>query len=246
MNLNEIITDKPHLREILGLYENVLHFREATFSISQKLDGVYSNEELEEITDIFSESFFVEREALQPLKEAIMEGEIDLQQVPFLDLGSLSLPYTKEEVAPLLFLMSKPYFISLGLRFNVENTFWLEGKCPVCNASPSVSILAKGKERKFYCSFCEVKGHWKRIGCPHCMTENPKDITIMIFQEEKGMRADICQQCNSYYKTFDREMLNTYDFDILDIISLALDVACWEQGFIRQSPNPLGQTGMIL
>jgi FdhE protein len=122
--------------------------------------------------------------------------------------------------------------------------FWHDGKCPVCSAVPSLSVIEKEAQRKYSCSFCGTAGPFMRIGCPGCLTEDPRGITIISLEGEEGMRADTCEKCGSYVKTFEGPMMEGHSMDMLDIMSITLDIIVQEKGFKRNSPNPLGMIKM--
>ena len=84
-----------------------------------------------------------------------------------------------------------------------------------------------------------------RIGCPSCVTENAQDITIISLEGEEGMRADTCEKCRSYYKTFEGSMTIDHSLESLDIMSISLDIVVQEKGFKRHSPNPVGIIKMM-
>ena len=124
----------------------------------------------------------------------------------------------------ILFLISKPLFLAEGRKLDLNGIFWTEGKCPVCNSTPSVSLIGREEKRRFYCTFCETIGHWKRIGCPNCLTENTDDLSIISLEGEEGMRVDTCEKCKGYYKSFESYLLSEYSPDVLDLIRLPLDI----------------------
>jgi FdhE protein len=123
---------------------------------------------------------------------------------------------------------------------DVDDIYWEEGRCPVCNAVPSLSVIEKESRRKYFCSFCGTGGYYTRIGCPNCLTDDPRDITIITLDGEEGMRADTCDKCMSYYKTFEGQMMADNSLEDLDILSLPLDIVVQEKGYKRLSPNPVG------
>ncbi len=79
-----------------------------------------------------------------------------------------------------------------------------------------------------------------RVGCPNCLTENAQDITIITLEGEEGIRADMCEKCKSYVKTFENDLILYHSLDLLDIVSIPVDIVVQDMGFIRHSPNPVG------
>lgn len=243
MIIEEIIEKKPHLKEPLELYKKVLKFKELETKKRENMLSVglsYSQEDIKETINGFSEIFNINSEDLKPLQDALLSGSIDLRKLPLGEAPLFSLPYKEGELLSFLYIISKPFFLTEKRKLNLDDIFWTEGKCHVCSSIPAVSFISKDEKRKFYCSFCETSGPWKRIGCPHCLTENQNDISIITLEGEEGMRADICEACKSYYKSFDSSLLTEYTPELLDLLSIPLDVVVQEKDFKRHAPNPLG------
>jgi FdhE protein len=186
----------------------------------------------------FLKCFEHTKEELGYLKETLQSGRID-----FMCLGTDKEKVSEEEFS-LLYIISRPFFRSMKNFTDVDNINWEEGRCPVCRSIPSISIIEKESRRKYYCSFCGSVGYYKRIGCPHCLTENPRDITIISLEGEEGMRADACAKCKSYFKTFEGDLTVEHSLESLDIMSLPLDIVVQGKGFKRHSPNPVGMIRM--
>jgi FdhE protein len=153
---------------------------------------------------------------------------------------SFSLPYHEDELTMILFLVSKPYFLKLKGLFDVDNIFWQEGRCPICNSMPSMASIDTDGKKHLYCSFCDNTGYYKRIGCPICLNDDTSRINIITAEGEDGFRIDTCDACNSYLKTLEIGLLNNFTPDIADLISLPLDIIAQGKGYKRNSPNPLG------
>ena len=62
---------------------------------------------------------------------------------------------------------------------------------------------------------------------------------------EPGISISACRVCKGYFKTADPEPDGHRDADILDIISLPLDIIAQGKRFHRPCPNPLGITAMV-
>ncbi len=247
MNIEEIIKERPHLKETLNLYKRIFHLKEINVSGLGSLpqdEPMYHRDDIERIITVLSELLEIPEEALMPIKELMLSGRIDIRRLPLGDVMSFDLPYQEEELISLMYLLSKPFFLAERRKLDLQDMFWTEGKCPVCNSIPSVSFIGKEEKRRFYCSYCETVGTWKRIGCPSCLNEDAETITILYLEGEEGMRVDACERCKNYFKSFDSSMLMHYTADLLDLISLPLDIIIQGKGFQRASPNPLGMIRM--
>lgn len=249
IDIKEIIEKKPHLKDSLILYEKLVRFKEAVSCIYKKqisLDDItYPSELIEEIFNSFSSILDVPEENLAPLKEAMRLGQIDLTRLPLNEIPSFSLPYNLDELAMILFLISKPYFLRLRNSCNLDNIFWQEGRCPVCNSTPSIASISEEGKRKLYCSYCETIGYYNRSGCPICFNNDSKKTNIFLFDEEEGFRIYACESCASYIKTVDNNLIRRLTPDVADIISLPLDIIIQGKGFRRLSPNPLGMIKIV-
>jgi FdhE protein len=244
ITIEEIVRRRPHLRNALDFYEKVDAFKRSAADLYKGPfapgDIAYPPELLDAIFGSFSSIFDVSADVLTPLKEAMRFRQIDLSRLPLHEIPAFSMPYHEDELAGILFLISKPYFIRLGSSRGFLETSWVEGRCPVCNAVPSLSFIRQNEARQFYCSYCEYMGPWQRIGCANCRNSDPLRIEIIEIEEEKGFRIDLCNDCKSYLKTANGYMLDDYTPDLIDIVSIPLDIIAQGKGYRRHSPNPIG------
>jgi len=232
------ITVKPHLKDVEELYAKIHGFEKAV-----KLQNTYSpvegahhyrKEDVRTVIDALSRSLDFHAGEPGDLEEAMHSGNID-----FMRLVREHETMPAEEYQ-LLYIMSRPFFKSMKNALTMDDMFWQDGRCPVCSAKPALSVIEKESHRKYFCSFCGTAGSYMRIGCPGCLTEDPRDITIMSLEGEEGMRADMCEKCKSYVKTFESSMTDGHSMDSLDILSIPLDIIVQEKGFKRHAPNPVG------
>ena len=249
MNVEEIIQEKPHLRETIQLYEKVLTFNSVVAKMTNTItrdEVTYPPDMADVVMERFSSHFGIPEEHLSPFKEALKMGQLDFTRLPLNEIPSFSFPYHEDELRLILFLMSKPFFLRLGEMYHLNGSTWEEGKCPVCHAKPSLASIDSENRRKLYCSYCGTKGYYKRLGCPLCSSEDTSKITLFTFDEENGFRIDACHQCGSYIKTVITESIieNRLTPDLADLVSLPLDVIAQGKGFQRHSPNPIGMTKM--
>jgi len=248
ITIEEIAEKRPHLKDALRVYGKVTEF-------NRKIEGMhitspfpedinYPPSFIDPIIESFSSVFDVPADILAPLKEAMKLGQVDISRLPLNETPAFSLPYHEGELKNLLFLISKPFFLRLGDSLEVSTLFWEEGRCPVCHAVPSLSFI-KPEGKTLSCSYCSSRGKWHRIGCPHCQNRDARKLEILEVEQEKGFRIDLCNECKSYLKTMDEGLLSEYTPELLDIMSLPLDILAQDRGYQRRSPNPIGVTGMI-
>ena len=236
------INVKPYLKDVDELYKRVCEF-EAAVKLKHKYSPVtdsrrYISEDVDEVLTAFSDSLQITPEELISIKSAMKSDDVDLMSLRFDDTLSA-------DEFSLLYMLGRPFYKSLKSSADVDDIYWQEGRCPVCNAVPTLSTLEKESRRKYSCSYCGSGGYYARIGCPNCLTEDPQDMTVVTLDGEEGMRADTCDKCMSYCKTFDGQMTEDNSMDELDIISLPLDIIVQEKGYNRSSPNPVGMMRMV-
>ena len=232
---------KPYLKDVDDLYKKVCEF-ESAVKLKHKYSPVtdsrrYIKEDVDEVLTAFSNSLSIMPEELISIKNAMQSGDLDLMSLRFDETIS-------EDEFSLLYMIARPFYKSMKSSAEMDDIYWQEGRCPVCNAVPTLSTLGKESRRKYFCSFCGSRGNYARIGCPNCLTDDPQDMTVITLEGEEGMRADTCDKCMSYCKTFEGQMTADNSLDELDIISIPLDIVVQEKGYSRLSPNPVGMMRM--
>jgi FdhE protein len=251
MNLEEIIQEKPHLKETIRLYEKVLIFNAAASKFIDHIccdDVAYPPSLVGRITESFSSVFAIPEEHLHPLREALTLRQIDFARLPRNEIPAFLLPYREDEIGLILFLISRPYFIRRGEMYQrLMAKAWEEGKCPVCNAKPSLGSIDSENRRKLYCPFCSTTGYFRRLGCPLCLNEDASTTTLFTFENESGFRVDACDRCGSYIKTVVNESIieGRLTPDLADLVSLPLDIRAQGKGYRRHSPNAVGMIRMV-
>jgi FdhE protein len=243
MSYDELIKERPYLKEILELYHKLKGIDDIKVTLSGDMfsskPGI-TDEEVREITFLVGRAFGLDEEDVHLLGKKVCEGKIPLREIPLRIPEMPALPFEREELEVILFLIARPYLRAEKERMNLDGIFWAEGRCPVCNGAPVLSFLEKEEKRRFLCSYCGTMGPWRRTGCPFCGSDTPEETSIITAENEKGMKIYGCNACKSYLKGFEMELLAEHSPGILDILSLPLDVIAQEKGFKRHAPNPLG------
>jgi FdhE protein len=241
--IEDIIRKKPHLTDPFRFYEKAVKFTESVreLHLPVRLEmHSYPRESVDRIFEIFSATFELPEGTLSPLKQAMGLSEIDFTRLPLGETPAFSLPYPEDDLTMLLFLISKPYFLGLREACSLDNRFWEEGRCPVCNAQPSISWIGEEGRRQLSCSFCGTVGYHERIGCMICQNNDGPKQNVFLFEGEEGFRVNTCDACRSYVKTIEAGMLSRMGPEVADLMSLPLDIVVQEKGFQRRSPNPIG------
>ncbi len=234
---------KPHLKEIMKLYRKVLDFESKVslkyeYTIMANAHYCYVKDDIDRVIDAFSKVFNLSHEETGTLKESMHSGDID-----FMRFRSDEVSLIDDHFA-ILYILGRPFFQSVKKFADVENIYWQEGRCPVCSAVPSLSVIEKDAQRRYYCSYCGSGGNYKRIGCPFCKNEDSEKISILYLQDNKkedyqDTRIDACKACKSYVKTF-HGMPSDQTIEEMDLLSLPFDIVAQNNGFSRRSPNPVG------
>jgi FdhE protein len=245
--VDELIKEKPHLADPLRFYGKAVGFMDAAEELAVTpgpAQTAYPPDIVARIVDIFSRAIELPEGTLAPLKQALELGEIDFTRLPLREVPAFSLPYAEEDLAMILFLVSRPFFLALSKSCNLNGRLWEEGKCPVCNAQPSLSSLRRDGRKELYCSFCGTSGEVLRAQCPVCLNQDSAQLHIFTFTGEEGFSVQTCDACKSYVKNAEPELLSRFGLDLADLMSLPLDMVIQQKGYSRRSPNPLGMINM--
>jgi FdhE protein len=208
IDIQALIEQRPHLKDPLEFYARWQLFQREALKISS-IEGshlsaadskTYPREEVEAVFQLFVSIFDLPGEELEPLGQALAAGDIDFMRLPLGELPDLPLSCGKEALATILFLLSRPYFQTLGESFPQNGSQWENGRCPMCSALPALSSIAEGPQRRLHCSFCGTEGPYRFTGCPNCGNEDTSKLNILIPEDESGFRISTCDECKTYVK----------------------------------------------
>jgi FdhE protein len=112
--------------------------------------------------------------------------------------------------------------------------------CPVCGSEPVASVVRIGGAeqglRYLQCSLCSAEWHAVRIKCVYC--DSTKGISYYgIEGGNAAIKAERCDQCDSYLKILYMEKDPSVDAVADDVASVALDVLMAESGMARGGLN---------
>ena len=252
MNIDELIAKKPHLTDVFRFYERATTFNETVRGLLSAEPAFpdnmrsYPASVIDPIFQHFSVLTEVPQDMLAPLKRAMEVGDIDLTRLPFREVPAFSLPYPEDDLAMLLFLLSRPYFSLLRDARPMDGQAWERGKCPVCGGQPTLLSNGPDGPTRLHCSYCETTGPSASGGCPVCLDVDDRKRTRLTFDGEEGFTITTCDHCRSYVKTVDAATLRGATPDVADLMSLPLDLVVQEKGYVRCAPNPLGMLRMSM
>jgi len=247
MKIDELIAKKPHLADLFRFYERTTTFNrlvQELLSADPAFTAIemrsYPRSVIDPVFLHFTVLTDVPLDMLAPLKRAMEVGDIDFTRLPFREVPAFSLPYPEDDLAMLLFLLSRPYFSLLREARPRDGQAWEQGRCPVCNGRPA--LLSNGPENptQLHCSYCGTTGTPASVGCPVCLNDDGQKRNCLTFQGEEGFLITTCDHCRSYVKTVDVAMRRHATPDVADLLSLPLDLVVQEKGYVRAAPNPLG------
>jgi len=244
--IEEIIAKKPHLEGPLRFYEKSIQFADAVKALgmpSRPGLNAYPPEFIGRIVERFLSVIDLPEGSLSPLKQALELGQIDFKRVPLLEVPAFSLPYPEDDLMMLLFLLSRPYFLVMHDVLQRDGVPWEEGRCPVCSARPSL-LTGSPDGLQQHCSFCGTMGRYDSVGCPVCHNKDTALLNTFIVRKEKGFTVRACDLCKAYVKIVDEKQLGRMTPDLVDLMSLPLDIVVQEKGYKRPSPNPVGMVRM--
>lgn len=171
----------------------------------------------------------------------LVEGEEALRK----DLMSIE-GVNPEVVMFILFNALKRPFLEAAYRCgSVDTSTWEKGYCPVCGGEPAVAyLMGEGGKRHLICYRCEVHWRYRRLICPYCGHENPKD-SGYLYSEDPDYRtlfASACRECNSYIKGWriEGDDLGSAHPEVEDLKTPGFDRAVEDEGFSRGAPNIYG------
>jgi FdhE protein len=248
IDIQALVKQRPHLKDPLELYARWQHFDSEVANLLPKERSAisaadakaYPREIAGRIFQLFATIFDLPQEAFSPLSLALETGEIDFMRLPLDELPPLlSLSCDDEELAKILFLFCRPYFLALCQAFPLNGSEWANGRCPLCSAQAALSTIIEGPKRLLHCSFCGTSGPYRFIGCPNCGTIDTEKLNTIVSDDEPGFSISTCDACHTYVKVAENSILSKMTLDLADLASLPLDIIAQEKGYARKSPNPI-------
>lgn len=236
INFEILRVERPYLESPLNLYERVYKFlREC-----DNIEG--SSRFIDEVLEKFHNTFEIPFEFISFLKEIIKNNErilfddpASLREILFIERS------LEEEIKRLLFYIKLPFFRLMAREKREFKTDESKNKCLICGEFFSLSMIDEENKRYMICSICGSEKEIFRIGCSYCLHRDCEKIDILVDEDE--VRVELCKECKTYIKSFKKTSdiyLKYPDPNLIDIISLPLDVVAQKRGFIRRSPNILG------
>lgn len=248
IDIQTLIEKRPHLKDPLELYGKWQRFQhevvellpKKTAAVSPEESRAYPRQSAAAVWQLFVDIFGLPKKEMEPLRQALEDGDIDFMRLPIGEFPVLSsLPYSVEEQAGILFLLCRPYFLALRETYPLDGSPWEDGRCPLCSARAALTSVSEGPKRNLHCSFCGTSGPYRFIGCPNCATIDTAKLNSIISDDEPGFRVVTCDACQTYVKVMEHSVLHEMTMDLADLSSLPLDIIAQGKGYARMAPNPI-------
>jgi FdhE protein len=180
---------------------------------------------------------------------AALPGEVEAQELFVSQAFTPGANLTEKiegDISPetLTFLLShtvKPFMKEYGriMSSYYDPEQWLKGTCPVCGGKPTFSLLNKDAGTRYlYCGLCEVKWHYRRLGCPYCGDNESQFFTVEGLEK---YRVYFCDKCRGYIKTINGKILSesylandSLDLFWEDVNTVQLDLLAMQEGYFNQ------------
>jgi FdhE protein len=248
INIDNLIEQRPHLKDPFEFYARWQRFqREAEALLPQDRavlgpaqSRAYPPDSAGAVLRSFATVFDLSSEALAPLARALEAGELDFMRLSLDELPAVSLAPAAGDLAGILFLLSRPWFLRLREAGALDGTEWKGGRCPLCSARPALASIVEGPRRHLHCSWCGTTGPYRFIGCPNCGNEVAEQLGTLTAEKEAGFRVTTCDACRTYIKVVEGGLLHEMNPDLADLASLPLDIVAQGKGYSRTAPNPIG------
>jgi len=105
------------------------------------------------------------------------------------------------------------------------------GTCPFCGTHPRMAFDSE-TSRELACLLCKKQGRFQRIGCPFCGNADHETLGYFDVEGVEGVRVQYCSECKHYLKVFDTRKRTVRDAETEDVLSLDLDTAAQEEGYL--------------
>lgn len=125
----------------------------------------------------------------------------------------------------------------LSFEKSFDNDKWLKEICPFCGGKPTIGFITSEGQRFLQCVNCDTKWRFRRAQCPFCLEESGEYFPFQL--DEINLRAEVCNNCMAYIKSFLGEMEEDSSF-LLDTKTLVIDKEMQERGYKKETLSVLG------
>lgn len=121
------------------------------------------------------------------------------------------------------------------------------GHCPICSREPDLAELSSAEHGRRYllCLPCDLRWHFKRMGCPHCGNMDFERLGYLLVGNDQAYKIYHCEACKGYLKTIDRRDDNAPLHSPSPLLENArtcfLDILAVEKGYHPTPEKPAEQ-----
>jgi len=115
--------------------------------------------------------------------------------------------------------------------------------CPFCGSKPQVGALrpeGDGGKRFLICALCGTDWEYRRLVCPACGEEDPRELAVYTADEFSHVRVEACDTCHSYIKTVDLTKDARAVPVVDELATIPLNLWATEHGYGKSQTNLLG------
>jgi formate dehydrogenase maturation protein FdhE len=105
------------------------------------------------------------------------------------------------------------------------------GRCPFCGTYPRIA-LDSDTSRELACLLCGQQWRFSRLACPFCGNDDHETLGYFDLEGLEGIRVQYCSQCRHYLKVVDTRARMVRDPETEDVLSMDLDTAAQEEGYL--------------
>jgi len=177
-------------------------------------------------------------EVLREVWAELMGGEpgVDLEKALRAFAGDEPFPEGQHDALEALPMFLRPAVTGYLTRLRETNEGLQEagtggGSCPFCGTYPRIAFDSE-TSRELACLLCGKQWRFKRIGCPFCGSADHETLGYFGVEGVEGVRVQYCSECKHYLKVFDTRKRAIRDAETEDVLSLDLDTAAQEEGYL--------------
>jgi FdhE protein len=119
----------------------------------------------------------------------------------------------------------------------------VQSACPFCGELPQVAVLrgeGDGGKRSLICSLCSTEWDFRRLLCPNCGEESPRNLPVYTAEQFPHVRVEACDTCHTYIKSIDLTK-NGLAVPVVDeLATVALNVWAEKHGYGKLQLSLLG------
>ena len=135
-------------------------------------------------------------------------------------------------------LLAAPFLheVARGVVSDLPDASESTGTCPCCGAPPGLARLTASEgSRVLACTLCGTRWAYPRLKCAFCGNTDQDTLAVLLAEDEKAHRIEVCETCKRYLKTVDERVLGGECMPFLEETrTLPLDLLAEREGYVRR------------